>query len=299
MSGPVDGPMAGPVTVAFLGGGLIGRPMAERLAEAGHTVWLYNRTGAKVAGLAQRGIHLAGEAAAAIRPAEAVILMLADAEAIRQVLLAPAARQALSGKTVIQMGTIGPEESCELEREVVAAGGDYLEAPVLGSIAEAKARRLLVMAGGKAELFARWRGLLGDFGPEPRLIGPVGKAAAVKLALNQLIAAEITALSLSVGLIEREGIDVETFMAVLKPSALFAPAFEKKLPRLLQRDYANPNFSTRHLLKDVDLFVRAASARGLNTDALSGPRRLLAQTVARGLAEVDYSAVYEGVNPRT
>lgn len=298
MDGPMDGPMSAPLNVAFLGGGLLGRPMAERLAEAGHRVWLYNRTSAKVADLAQRGITIAADAAAAIRPAEAVIVMLADAEAIRQVLLAPGARQALSGRTVIQMGTIGPEESRELERAVAAAGGDYLEAPVLGSIAEARAQRLLVMAGGQAGLFARWRGLLGDFGPEPRLIGPVGKAAALKLALNQVIAAEIAALSLSIGLIQREGIDVETFMAVLKSSALFAPAFEKKLPRLLQRDYANPNFSTRHLLKDVDLFAREASALGLNADALSGLRRLLAQTVERGLADADYAAVYEGVNPR-
>lgn len=284
------------MNVGFLGGGLLGRPMVERLHDAGQTVVIYNRTAAKIADLARRGLAVAAGAVEAIRTAEVVILMLADAPAIREVLLAPAARAALRGRTVIQMGTIGPRESRDLQREVADAGGDYFEAPVLGSIAEARAQRLLVMVGGTPAQLARWTELLASFGPV-RLIGPVGQAAALKLALNQLIAAEIAAFSLSLGLVRREGIEVETFMSVLKASSLFAPAFEKKLPRLLARDYTNPNFSTRHLLKDVHLFLEEAAARGLEAGCLSGPRELLERALARGAAELDYSAVYEGVDP--
>nr|MBI3613510.1 NAD(P)-dependent oxidoreductase [Nitrospirota bacterium] len=283
--------------IGFLGAGLLGRPMAERLHAAGHRVTVYNRTKEKIADLPKAGMAVAATPEEAIRAGDGVILMLADAGAIRALLFAPAAKAALAGRTVIQMGTIGPQDSRAIQREVQAAGGDYLEAPVLGSIAEAKARKLLVMVGGTEEQFTRWAELLKSFGPELRLIGPVGKAAALKLALNQLIAAEIAAFSLSLGLVQREDIPVETFMAVLKQSALFAPAFEKKLPRLLARDYANPNFSTKNLLKDLSLFLDEAKGLGLNPDCASGVRALLQQAIDQGLADVDYSAVHSLVNP--
>jgi 3-hydroxyisobutyrate dehydrogenase len=285
------------MNIALLGAGLMGRPMAERLKAAGHGVTVYNRTRDKVADLAKAGMAVAEGPEEAARASLCIILMLADAGAIRAVLLSNAARQELKGRTVIQMGTIGPGESRAIQRDVQAAGGDYLEAPVLGSIAEVKAGKLLVMVGGTQEQFSQWADLFRCFGPEPRLIGPVGQAAALKLALNQLIAAEIAAFSLSLGLVQKEGIPVDTFMTILKQSALFAPAFEKKLPRLLARDYAKPNFSTKHLLKDVELFLKEAATAGLNVSGLEGVRPLLAKTVERGLADVDYSALFEAVNP--
>jgi 3-hydroxyisobutyrate dehydrogenase len=283
--------------VGFLGTGLLGRPMAERLQAAGHRVTVYNRTRTKVAGLPNVGLAVADRPEEAIRAGECVILMVADAPAIRTLLFEPAAQAALVGRTVIQMGTIGPNESRAIQKGVLAAGGDYVEAPVLGSIAEAKAQTLLVMVGGTDAQFARWKDLLASFGPEPRLIGPVGQAAALKLALNQLIAAEIAAFSLSLGLVQREEIAVGTFMGILKQSALFAPAFEKKLPRLLARDYANPNFSAKHLLKDVNLLLDEAAQLGLDSEGASGLRSLLQRTIESGSADADYSAVHELVNP--
>ena len=86
-------------------------------------------------------------------------------------------------------------------------------------------------------------------------------------------------------------------MAILRESALFAPTYDKKLPRLLKRDYHQPNFSTRHLLKDVELVSREAAGYGLATNGLEGVRTLLENSVAQGLGEVDYSAVYERINP--
>lgn len=114
--------------------------------------------------------------------------MLTDAQAIRETLLNEAQDQ-LGDRTVIQMGTIAPTESQALQAEITAAGGQYLEAPVLGSIPEAEAGKLIVMVGGAPEQFQRWLKLLQCFGPQPRLIGPVGQAASLKLAMNQLIAA--------------------------------------------------------------------------------------------------------------
>lgn len=287
------------MTIALLGTGLLGRAIAERLQSVGHTVTVYNRTTSKALPLQTCGITVVTRPEQAIAQADCVILLLADAAAIRAVLLTPTSLAVLRGKTIIQMGTIAQEESVALQAEVEDAGGSYCEAPVLGSLAEAKAGTLFVMVGGSDAQFDRWNPLFRSLSREPRLIGPVGKAASLKLALNQLIAAEIAAFALSLGLVQRAGVSVDTFMAILRESALFAPTFEKKLPRLLTRDYQHPNFSTSHLMKDVDLFLKEASHYELETSALEGIRPVLEQTVAQGFGSADYASIYETINPKT
>lgn len=287
------------MNVALLGTGLLGQAVAERLSATGRHLSAYNRTPEKTLELRQQGLHIASTAVDAIVSAEVAILLLADAAAIRAVLLTPSAREAIRGRTIIQMGTIGPEESCSIGEEIKRLGGQYLEAPVLGSIAEAKSGTLLIMVGSTPEQFAKWSPLLSALSSDVRLIGPVGTAAVMKLALNQLIAAEMTAFALSLGLIRRGGVDVEHFMAVLRKSALYAPTFDKKLPRLSERNYARPNFSVRHLLKDVELTLAAADNAQLSPGGLPGIRSLLIDTIALGLGEVDYSALYERVDPVT
>lgn len=285
------------MNIAVLGVGLLGRAIAERLKATGHTVTVCNRTRAKTEPLQALGVEIAASAAQAIRQTDCTLLFLADAEAIRSVVLSADVRASLAGRTIIQMGTISPGESREFHKTISDLGGDYFEAPVLGSIAEATAGTLLLMIGGTQDQQHRWHPVFRSLSREPRLVGAIGQAASLKLALNQLIAAEIAAFSLSLGLVRQSGVSVDLFMSVLKESALFAPAFEKKLPRLQHRDYANPNFSTRHLFKDVNLVLGEAKNNGLTTSGLEGIRNLLEKTIARGHGAVDYSAMYEEINP--
>ena len=182
--------------VSLIGTGLMGTAMAERLLTKGHDVVVYNRTEEKCAALQQRGALRARSAAEAIEASTCTILMLADAPAIREALFA-SGKPDFQNRMIIQMGTIAPSESIAFGREIRTGIGEYFEAPVLGSIAEAKAGRLLVMIGGRAEHAERWHEVLKCFCEEPLLVGAVGQAAALKLALNQLIAAHITAFSLT------------------------------------------------------------------------------------------------------
>ncbi|MBS0169642.1 MAG: NAD(P)-dependent oxidoreductase [Nitrospira sp.] len=285
------------MNVALLGTGLLGAAVAERLHAEGHSLSVYNRSAEKTYALRELGVTVAPTAAAAMSEAHVVLLFLADAAAIRTVLFDRPTSAALNGRMVIQMGTIGPSDSRALESEVARLGGRYLEAPVLGSITEAKTGTLLIMVGGTPEDYAQWTPLLHTVGSDVRLIGPVGKAAVMKLALNQLIATEMAAFALSLGLIRDGDVDRDTFMDILRKSALYTPMFDKKLPRLSTRHYEHPNFSTRHLLKDVDLCLAAAEQAHLSTEGLQGVRSLLTDTIAQGLGEVDYSALYERVDP--
>lgn len=282
---------------AVLGLGLMGKPFAERLLAAGYPVTVYNRDNAKCAPLEALGATVEDTPEPAISNAEVVILALSDRAAIDAVLFGNSANALLSNKIILQMGTIGPSESRELDQRVDQSGGRYLEAPVLGSIPEARRGTLQVMVGGERGLYEELLDLLRVFGKQPRYIGPVGQAAAVKLALNQLIAALTSGFSLSLGLIRESGASVDTFLELLRDSALYAPTYDKKLDRMLRRDYTGPNFPTKHLLKDVDLLLRECAPLGLDTSVLRGIRGVLRNTIDLGLEDTDYSALYQCIHP--
>lgn len=283
--------------VAVLGTGLMGAPMALRLAEAGHEVFAYNRTRSRAEPLSESGVVVTESAAEALSEAECAITMLADGPATAALLLNPESREALPGTTVIQMGTIGPWESEELADQVRASGGEYFEAPVLGSIAQVEAGELLVMIGATSEEYEEWQDLLAVFGPAPRLVGGVGQAAALKLALNHMIAALTAAFSLSLGIVRREDISIEAFMDILRDSAIYAPTFDKKLPRMLERDFSDPNFPVHLLQKDIDLVQTEAERLQLGTAALEGLRQVIAEALEGGWVDVDYSAIYNALDP--
>ncbi|WP_315788376.1 NAD(P)-dependent oxidoreductase [Fischerella sp. JS2] len=278
--------------VAFLGTGLMGLPMAQKLLEAKVQLIAYNRTPEKLEPLKEMGAEVAEKPYQAINAAECVILMLTNAAAIYSVLLSDRSSQAVAGKSVIQMGTITPTESREIRDAVVAAGGEYLEAPVLGSIPEAQAGNLIVMVGAHQEQYQRHLELLKHFSPEPILVGSVGTAAALKLALNQLIASLTAGFALSLSFVQRYGIDEDLFMYILRQSALYAPTFDQKLPRMLDSNYANPNFPTKHLMKDTDFLIEEAKAAGLNVSSIEGVRKILEMAMKMSFAHEDYSSIF-------
>ncbi len=291
--------------VAILGTGLMGGPMALQLQKGGFEVIAWNRSPEKLAPLQSVGIETVATAGEAIAAAPIAITMLSDAAAIRSAVLSDSSEASLSetpvltGKTVLQMGTIAPAESRDIQAGVTAAGGDYLEAPVLGSIPQVKAGTLILMVGARPEQFEQWLPILQCFGPEPALMGAVGTAAATKLAMNQLIGSLTAAFSMSLGLVQKEGLDLEKFMTIVRDSALYAPTFDKKLERMCDRNFADPNFPTKHLLKDMNLFVQAAENQGIDATVAAGVSQIAQKAIDLGLADADYSAIYAAVHPKS
>ncbi|DBA81051.1 hypothetical protein WJX79_009685 [Trebouxia sp. C0005] len=289
------------IKVAVIGIGLMGNKIARRLAEQGCKVAAWNRDGSKTAALSEAGIAVHHSAADAIAASDILVLMLSDADAIQNVLLSTQQPVDLQNKVVVQMGTIGPKESCDIATRIQAAGAEYLEAPVLGSQPEASKGALLIMVGSENDpQDSRAWPVLTSLGKEPMHMGAVGTAAATKLALNQLIASLTVGFSTSLGLLQRNGADIDKFMDILRGSALYAPTFDKKLQRMLDRDYSNPNFPTKHLLKDIKLFTSEAEKADLDTNLLEGLEVVITRTVLKGLGDTDYSAVHDGViEPRS
>lgn len=279
------------MTIALFGTGLLGSAIGTRLLERGHALRVWNRSPERCAALLAAGARSAASPVEAATGADWLITVLSDGPATAAVLL-DGVGTALEGRRVLQMGTIGVEESVTLAAAVMARGGRYLEAPVLGSRPEALAGALQLMAGGPGDLLEEALPLLRDLAPEPRHLGDVGSAMATKLALNQLIASLTHAFSLSLHLVQRQGVALEPFLELLRGSALYAPTFDKKLQRELDGDYANPNFPTAHLRKDLGLFLEAAAAAGLEASGLVGLQELLRGATAAGLDGLDYCALH-------
>ncbi len=281
--------------VSLIGTGLMGYAMVERLLERGHEVTVWNRTRAKAEPLAGQGATVAASAAEAIAVSPATLLMLTDGPATRAALAPEGRFPDLAGRTLIQSATVGCAECRALRRDVLAAGGNFFEAPVLGSTPQARQGRLHVLAGATAEQFERWQGLLADLGT-PHRVGEAGEAATFKLAYNQLIGSLLAAFSVSLGLIRRSGLDLEVFMEVLRQTAFYASTFDAKLPRMLARDFAEANFPAKHLLKDVDLVREEVRAAGLEPRLVDALREVVQKALDMGLGDADYSAIYQAVD---
>lgn len=282
------------MAIGVLGIGIMGEQAAIRLLKAEREVVVYNRTIEKIERVKKQGALVATTPGEAIQNSEAVLLFLADAEAIRQVLLERTVLDRLEGRTVIQMGTIGPDESVGIMEQVHKAGGKYLEAPVLGSVPHIKTGKLKVLVGCEEALFNQWEDLLKLFGTV-YFIGHVGSAAMMKLARNQLIAALMSAYSLSLACLQQSGLSSDRFMEILRVDALYTPLLDKKLKSMTEGPYTEASFAIKHLTKDVDLFLEEVYRHNLDPRPLTGIRDVLEKAANLGWEEADYAAIYGAV----
>ena len=277
-------------SVALLGSGLLGEAIGRRLLDQGVALKVWNRTLGRCQDLIEAGAESVQDLSSISETCSSVITVLRDGPVTETMV-----RELgdLHGCCLMPMGTMGITEIRSLAQQVQHQNGTCLEAPVLGSKPQAANGTLLVMAGGTQELFDQQRPLLDHLSQQPMLVGAIGSGAATKLALNQLIASLTHAFSLSLRLVQQAGVPVETFMAILRPSALYAPTFDKKLQRMLDGHYADPNFSTALLRKDLRLFLEEATAAGLQVSGLGGLDSLLGQSSGGELDALDYCALHE------
>ncbi|NOX18011.1 MAG: NAD(P)-dependent oxidoreductase [Chlorobi bacterium] len=283
--------------VGIIGTGLMGAPIAEKFLEKGAKVCVFNRTKEKAERLANKGAKVFSTAAELIENCEVIFVVLSDYCAVCSALFENDSID-FNGKIIVQVSTISSDESVLLSERIENAGGEFIEAPVLGSIPQIKAGELIVLLGGSKERFEKYKNLFEPVSNQIHYIGEIGKASAVKLALNQLIASLTAAFSTSLGLVLKSGADVEKFMEILRASALYAPTFDKKLNRMLERNFDNPNFPVKHLLKDVGLIKESAEKEAVNSEVISAAESILQKAIEMKLSEKDYSALFNAVVPR-
>lgn len=279
--------------ISVVGAGLMGGAIARKLFENGNEVFVYNRTKAKLSELKSLGIIICNTPSECVENTDIIILMLADTSAINSVMINDDVLKKVKDKLIIQMGTILPEESKEFQKIFTQNGAEYFEAPVLGSVPQILNESLIVFIGGTDEQFKKHKHIFSSISKDIYYIGEIGKASAIKLAYNNLIASLIPSFSLSFGIIKKLNINPELFMEILRKSVLYAPTFDSKLPMILSEDFSKANFPTKHLLKDGRLIERYASSLNLNTKIIHALNSVFEEAVISGSAEQDYSSVYK------
>lgn len=281
--------------LGLIGTGLMGAPIVKKLIDAEFEIGVYNRTASKTAELADYGAKIYSKVFELTKESDVIILMLTNYDSIYNLLFVDN-NILFENKTIIQMSTIAPQESRELERSFTKQRGIYFEAPVLGSIPQIKNGELIVLGGGDKSVLDKFDKMFSAFSNKILHIGKVGDASAMKLALNQLIVSETVAFSMSLGYLLENKLDVETFMEILRNSALYAPTFDKKLNNMLTSNFSTPNFPLKHMLKDLDLMLGSFGEEKINTAALKGARKVILDAIEQGYADQDYSALYKGVH---
>jgi 3-hydroxyisobutyrate dehydrogenase/2-hydroxy-3-oxopropionate reductase len=263
--------------------------MAARLLAAGHDLTVWNRTAEKAKPLLDLGAKLADSPAAAARDADAVITMLADPEALEEVVHGPdgVAEGLPEGATLIEMSTVGPDAIRELAKRL-RPRVHVIDAPVLGTVAQAEDGELKIFVGASPEEFARWVKVLGAMGT-PFNVGPLGSGASMKLVANSTLGALMTALGEALALADRLGLDQEDVFDVLVGSPIGVTARSKR-KRVTSGRYP-PNFKLRLAVKDMDLVHETATRLGLELRVAEAARSWFQDAAARGLGEMDYSAV--------
>jgi len=279
--------------VGYVGLGVMGGRMAERLIDKGHTVTGYNRTRAKAEWLVDKGLRWAETPRDVVASSDVTFTMVTDSDALEAVadgadgLLAGMA----PGRVLVDMSTVSPATSRDLAERVRACGADMPDCPVSGSVLTLEQGKLTMMVGGERAVYERVSPLLLDIGPKATYVGGNGMAVSMKIALNLSIGVQLLAFSEGVLLAEKSGIDRKTAVEVFTNSALASPmlgyrgAFVLNLP-----DEAW--FNVKMMQKDTTLALEMGRALGVPLPTTAIANQFLTAARGIGLEDKDCAAVF-------
>lgn len=287
--------MNAPLHVAVVGTGRMGGAMAGRIAAAGHslTVWNRSRDKAEAVAAGLPGVVVAGSARDAAAAADVVVVSLADDRAAASAYRGDDGLLAglRPGTVVADTSTLAPETIRRLGEEARATGAQLADTPVSGSVASIEGGAVLVMAGGEQDAVERARPALETFAQRIILLGPIGSGSTMKLAVNALVFGLNQALAEALVLAERAGVERGLAYEVFVNSAAGAPFVAYKRAAFEDPDAAPVAFALDLVAKDLDLAAALAAEVGAPASQLETNRRVVGEAIAAGLGEADMSAV--------
>jgi len=273
--------------VAFLGLGIMGRPMAANLVKAGHEVAAWNRSPGKDVA----GARMAASPADAASGAEVVWMCVSDTKAVEQVLFGPqGVEESLSeGMVVVDSSTISPSATRKFAERVKARGAQYVDAPVTGSKSGAENRTLIFIAGGDEAVIERIQPLFQSMGKQVFRMGETGKGHAAKLVMNLQIALIYEGFAEALTLATKLGVTAETLLPLIQASMVRSGVVDYKAPFVLKRDFS-PNFPLRLMLKDIRLALEAAKEVRVKLPGLETVEEIYELATEEGQQDLDYAA---------
>lgn len=279
-------------TVAFIGLGIMGGPMAANLVKAGFDVTGHNRSPDKVKALVDAGGSGAGSVAEAVRGADVIITIVPDSPDVEDVTGGDDGifAHAEQGALYIDMSSIRPDVAVRVAQAGRDAGLRVLDAPVSGGEAGAVEGSLSIMVGGEADDFAAARPVLDALGKTVVHVGPAGSGQTVKAANQLIVAVNIEALAEAVVFLEAHGVDTQAALEVLGGGLAGSTVLQRKGRNMLAREFA-PGFRLALHHKDLGIVQTAAREAGVAIPLGAAVSQLVAALVARGDGGLDHSGL--------
>ena len=280
--------------LGFVGLGVMGGQMVNRLLSKGHTVTGYNRTRSKAQWLIDKGMKWADSPRAVAAAADVTFAMVTNSAAITSVAEGPDGLLAglSKGKIFVDISTVSPSVSRALAAKVREKAADMVDSPVSGSVITLQDGKLSVMVGGRRETFERVKPLLLDIGPKVTYVGDNGLALAMKIAVNLSLAVQMMAFSEGVLLAEKSGIARETAVDVLTHSAVASPMIQYRGPFVLQQP-EEAWFDVNMMQKDMLLAMELGRQLDVPLPTTAVSNEFLTAARGMGMAKLDFAVVFD------
>ncbi|MBY6679965.1 2-hydroxy-3-oxopropionate reductase [Rhodococcus sp. BP-316] len=283
-------------TIAFIGLGIMGSPMAVHLAQAGHQVVGYNLTPDRTAPLVEAGGTAAESIAKAVTGADVIAVMVPDSPDVQDVLTGEGGvfDNAPADALIIDFSSIRPDVTSALAQEARSRGFRIIDAPVSGGQAGAENRALSIMVGGSAEDVESARPILDVVGSTVVHVGPNGSGQTVKAANQLIVAGNIQVLAEAIVFLEAYGVDMRAAVEVLGGGLAGSAVLKQKAQKMLDRSF-EPGFRIDLHHKDLGIVGSAAREAGVVTPMGALLAQLMASARANGDGGLDHSALFRGV----
>ena len=280
--------------LGFVGLGIMGYSIVERLLNAGHPVSGYNRTRAKADGLIAAGMRWCDTPREVAAASEITFSMVTDTAALATVTAGPDGIIAGlgPGKLYVDMSTVSPRLIRDLARQAAGRGAQMLEAPVSGSVSAVRAGSLVAFVGGEAEALERVRPILDGLCQKIIHVGPSGQGVSMKIAINLNLGTQLVSLFEGVLLAERIGIPRAAALEALLNSAIASPAMKYRAPFILDMP-AEVWFNINMLQKDIQLALDLGRELGVPLFTAGLANELLTAARAMGYGEQDFAALFK------
>ena len=277
--------------IAVLGIGMMGRPMARRLREAGHQVHAWNRTRAKAEPLAAFGIAVHDTPAAAVQQADIVVSLLENGPVVGHVLFDAGAANAMrKGALFIDMASIQPREARDHAARLGELGASHLDAPVSGGTVGAENGTLAILVGGRPEDFARAQPVFAALGRATH-VGPHGAGQLTKLANQMIVGITIGAVAEALLFAAKGGADMAKVREAISGGFADSRILQLHGQRMVERDFA-PRGRMAVQLKDMRNALATAGEIGFDAPITALFEQLYADGVEHGLGELDHSGLF-------
>src|ERR1700729_2109014 len=280
--------------VGFIGLGVMGSQMVNRLLSRGHAVTGYNRTRGKAQWLVEKGMQWADSPRAVASACDYTFAMVTNAAATAAITEGPDGLVAglSAGKFFIDMSTISPAVSRALAAKVREKGADMVDAPVSGSVITLQEGKLSVMVGGHKETFEKLKPLLLDIGPKVTHVGDNGVALSMKIALNLQLAVQMMAFCEGVLLAEKSGIAREVAVDVMIHSAIASPMIVYRGPFVLQQP-EEAWFDVNMMQKDMLLAMELGRKLNVPLPTTAISNEFLTAARGMGWEKFDFAVVFD------